>query len=551
MADGVWIDPVRANANLRCLQPGRDSGKPEHSFVASMRQCVAFEWCAELSTLRCLPSSARPSPLSSLSGLLNPWRRNQTEMMTRTGWTLNLTAGTERAKICTPLPSSAEELDSCIGYRPGPASNSWRGVNTNVHRSTYVGFLHIDKCGGTSLRKWFRNLELNDPNWQFVSQYTDGSCFAFDPSAGVTKCARIVTQRNEVLKLVNRSMHKHVSVETCGIARRAPRPWQIIVEYHAQDSPQYSFHTGLLPTWRALAQRSPRSPRVVLTMLVREPHSWYISYIAYMRAKYGLFGRLTLEQAVASEPDGQSAKILKGWRMPWRVALPKMDLVAPLERISSYLAVLCYLMGISPPQCLAPPHENDVTREFGCVRGLSHALVNNHQSHVLRSPLTSLDQLATRCQNKSGFYEEITGSSSFRTAVKQFATGDLGMYEQVQRTFDARFIREFGKAAAPTLQRPRLAPFLWEEASPPFRSDVVRVGRPLYVSADKRHECTAHSTGDPTTWLHLATRAQEVVSNTIKRVMGRSTARSHAQFDGYPYIGNMVLVPRRNDASTS
>ena len=297
----------QAASSVTCLQ--------RHRFLVPIkRECVEYGWCAAASELRCV----RPFRLDGLTGVRK-----------RGGWMINLTAARLRGA------SSA-----CHGriVADSPQAQSGCAESAAPPRPVYVGFLHLDKCGGTSLRQWFKALELDDASWQFISAYTSGTCLLFSPEAGIARCSSIQAQRDHALVLLNRSMAAPAgggAGVACGEAAGARR---LLVEFHAQDAPQLASHARQLEAWRrprawsanpaansaanpdpnrggAPASFHAAAPTVLIVCVVREPHEWYISMVAYMRAMYGQYGRLSLEEAVHQQPNGQCAKLERVWKV--------------------------------------------------------------------------------------------------------------------------------------------------------------------------------------------------------------------------------------------
>ena len=382
----MWtgLDPATASAHFRCVQ----------AELSPVPACRSFAWCAAKDALRCggKDTLAADVAVHLRSASMDTWMR-QASVLKRGGWTVNLTR-LQRDR-CSPLPSPSRQA---LGRSHESSADS---ASCATASSVYVGFLHIDKAGGTSMREWFQAVEMDDATWQFVSHYTHGTCASFHRDAGVLKCASIATQRSAVLRLLNRSRPLCVGEEGNGAAGgpppHGPRGWRVAVEYHAQDAAQYSAHASLLSTpsirW---------GPKVILTMLVREPHSWYLSMVAYMRAQYGKYAGLSLEQSVAREPNPQTRQIAHAWRRSWRSAMPLMTLAAPLERADAFVASLCRLMGLPPGRCYALPRANEVTSlrgGEGCVRGLSDALVHSAAS-TPRAPSATRASYTTACAHR-------------------------------------------------------------------------------------------------------------------------------------------------------
>ena len=157
-----------------------------------MRDCSRYVYCVATGGFRC----ASLSWSAWISSILHGGGQRSKAVI---GWSYNLT-NLKRNTRC-PLASSPQARRSKQDGEAGCLSTSSSAAESQAaETSTYVAFLHLIKCGGTSLRQWFRNLEVEDPSWHFISDYSSGTCFQFDSSAGVAKCAGLDVQRDAVLQ---------------------------------------------------------------------------------------------------------------------------------------------------------------------------------------------------------------------------------------------------------------------------------------------------------------------------------------------------------------
>ena len=233
----------------------------------------------------------------------------------------------------------------------------------------------------------------------------------------------------------------------------------------------------------------------------------------------------TLESAVRRQPSHQSHLLQAHWGKEPLAALAAMDIVAPLEEISRFAALICFELRIRSCPPLAHSGAHNGIHLTTCVRGLGQALMHNATA-VLTPPVRSMEQLLLLCRNASSLANTIATSPAMQEAIATHAQADLRLYKHAQRRFaeHVRWARAEGfEAAAPSYpidtpapsgnggsgggagdggdggggggggdgsgvragsggqraQRSRYSAFRWVDAMPPFPVNAVRIGQPL------------------------------------------------------------------------
>lgn len=378
----------------------------------------------------------------------------------------------------------------------GAATSGGAPSNSSTASCAFLAFHHIDKAGGTTIREWMKQLELGPDGFEFLSSYSPRSCLAHHPKFGVTQCGDMSTER--------RLMHEAIDAAlSCSVAEQPAPRFRLMSEYHAFDA-IYNMRAMAhrLPRWRDLA--APRGCKVLVVALVREPSRWYVSWVAYLAAVFKKQPRGgTLESAIRAQPNHQAALIRTHWQRDPMLALDSMDLLAPLESIGTFAALICFELGIRACPPLARTGAHNGFHRTTCVRGLGQALRHNGTRVIDGSYVRTEADLLTLCQNATSLAARLARSESLQAAIGEHAQLDSQIYRLAGERFESRVARARaagfegtptgvdGAAARRDGAGPSSLPYAtyeWAEMMPPFPPTAVRVGQPLGLPS--RSKCT-------------------------------------------------------------
>ena len=395
-----------------------------------------------------------------------------------------------------------------------------------------VHFLHVVKCGGTTIRGWMRELVTRD-GFEFASHYDVASCV---PKNGSNRHACWEPQVAAAMRIRE------------AVASGSSPALRLLHEWHSPNRQfMYWANRSIIP-FRPLLRS--RGCRVVLAMMLREPLSLYRSWHRYISTQgWGALrkhvrhggspvaldvwlnasaplppsrpGRVRGSKAVALPPlrhaprnlqtinalkqgtcmgDGDDDGLCGSGDGPLRIRggrlLDTMDVIGVTEHLEGFVLLLCEAMGLGATGCARVVARNRARPAGGAMTG------GGGPYSALRARWAASELLEQKAS----------------VLLEQLAPVDIELYARARSAYVARappatLVRDLAlasvrrAAATPvegTVQAAQLgvwaqlgnwadddpeakrARFEWRLCRPPF-TDVVRLGKPYAEGAAWRH----------------------------------------------------------------
>lgn len=267
-------------------------------------------------------------------------------------------------------------------------------AQSNRSRCALLLWRHLEKSGGTSLRVAFERLELATAKWTAIGrperlEQTQWNCRRRDVNTFRPRALRAF--ENCAGGLVKQQQQRHA--------------WS--VEYHVANDGALRFARDLHALRGLMTPAvSPRA-RVVVVLVVREPHAWYASEwrlpegqvwhaSAYTRHNFSNFVRRVgpnfqwrslLRDSGLNRTDS-IVELLIPQTVDIRRVLSTFDVVGVTEQLASTMFLICEAVGLARCPALPPPRKTG--RELGYTRR-AYVPSRNHSERALVEIFASAD----------------------------------------------------------------------------------------------------------------------------------------------------------------